>query len=93
MSDTGREPIADEAVFAIIAADLDLPRAKLSADSRFDRDLGLDSLDFIQLVMAVEQGLGVKLDDGEAAKTKTIADLIALAKRSPPDTGAGEAQP
>jgi acyl carrier protein len=64
----------------------------LAADLLLDEDLGIDSLDFVQLVQAVEERLDIVVSDEAAAGVKTVGELVALADaavratgKSPPD--------
>ena len=50
--------------------------AKVTATSDFVKDLGLDSLDTVELVMAFEEEFMVELDDAEAEKIATIAQAV-----------------
>lgn len=44
-------------------------------------DLRLDSLEFVALIQAVEDKLGIRLDEQEAAASATVGDLVALVER------------
>jgi len=48
--------------------------AKVSAESKFSDDLGLDSLDSVEVVMAIEDEFAVEIPDTEADKIASIAD-------------------
>jgi len=74
-------------VIAALARSLDLPADKMSPDSRFAEDLGVDSLDFLQLVMAVEEATGLRLDDKAAAAARSVGDLLALVGQARQDAG------
>lgn len=50
--------------------------AKLSLDSHFLNDLGLDSLDHVEVVMAMEDEFGFEIPDGDAEKLLRPADII-----------------
>ena len=50
--------------------------AKVSATARFKEDLDLDSLDAVELVMAIEEEFGIEIPDSEADKILSIADAI-----------------
>lgn len=41
-------------------------------------DLGMDSLDTVELVMRIEEDYGVEISDAEASEIKSFADLLAL---------------
>lgn len=49
-------------------------------DSDLVSDLGADSLAVVELVMALEQRLGVRIEDDEAESVRTFADAVALAR-------------
>lgn len=51
--------------------------AKLSVDSHFIKDLGLDSLDHVEVIMAMEDEFGFEIPDQDAEKLSTPKDLIA----------------
>lgn len=48
----------------------------MSVDSSLRTDLGLDSLDMIDLVTAVEDDIGARLTDKEMAKIETVTDFV-----------------
>ena len=50
--------------------------AKVSATARFKEDLDLDSLDAVELVMAIEEEFCIEIPDSEADKILSIADAI-----------------
>ena len=51
---------------------------EIRSDYRFKEDLGLDSLDMVELVMICEKEFFINLPDRELGKSKTVADLEAL---------------
>ncbi len=73
----------EAAVIAAIAAEVEVAPDALRRDASFAEDYGVDSLDFVRLVMAVEEAAGVKIDDKAAAQATTVAVLLDLARRSP----------
>lgn len=50
---------------------------ELTKDSAF-RDLGIDSLDLVDLVFELEEEIGTQFDDDELASIKTVQDLLNL---------------
>ena len=50
--------------------------AKVSPKSKFSEDLGLDSLDVVEVVMAIEDEFAIEIPDQEADKIYSIADAI-----------------
>lgn len=55
---------------------LDFDAEKITADTDLVADLGLDSLSTIDLIMAIEEKLGVELTDKEASECKSVEKLI-----------------
>jgi NADH dehydrogenase (ubiquinone) 1 alpha/beta subcomplex 1, acyl-carrier protein len=50
--------------------------AKVSAKSHFVSDLGLDSLDAVEVVMALEEEFVIEIPDSEAEKIQSVADAV-----------------
>ncbi|KAJ1628648.1 chloroplast acyl carrier protein [Pavlovales sp. CCMP2436] len=65
-------------VNAIIAEQLGVDLAKVTPNASFTEDLGADSLDAVELIMAMEEAFGVEIPDDEAEKLTTPAQCIAL---------------
>ena len=61
----------------IIEKELGVEREKLTDDASFIEDLGADSLDIVELVMAFEEEFGVEIPDDAAEKIATVNDAIA----------------
>jgi acyl carrier protein len=72
----------EAAVLAALAEELGRPPASLTPDLGFAEDLGVDSLDFVRVVQAVEEASGLTLDDKEAAAARTVGALLALVRRT-----------
>jgi len=51
-------------------------RLKISLDSRLERDLGIDSLARVELMLRVERAFGVRLAEGVVAEAETLGDLL-----------------
>ena len=49
---------------------------KVNVNSNFKTDLGLDSIDLLQLVVAIEDKFGIKLDNDKLMSIKTVNDAI-----------------
>lgn len=60
----------------IIAEQLGVDEAEIKNESHFIDDLGADSLDTVELVMAFEEEFGVEIPDEEAEKITTVQSAI-----------------
>jgi acyl carrier protein len=70
MSETG------ERVKKIVVEHLGVEAEKVSEEASFIDDLGADSLDIVELVMAFEEEFGVEIPDDAAEKITTVKDAI-----------------
>jgi len=60
----------------IIVDQLGVDESKITENSSFVDDLGADSLDIVELIMAFEEEFDVEIPDEDAEKMKTIGDAI-----------------
>jgi len=63
-------------VKSIIADQLGVGEDEIKAESSFIEDLGADSLDIVELVMAMEEEFEIEIPDDEAENIKTVGDAI-----------------
>ncbi len=66
----------DERVKKIVAEQLGVDEAKVSNESSFINDLGADSLDTVELVMALEEEFETEIPDEQAEKITTVQEAI-----------------
>ena len=66
----------DEKVKSIVAEQLGVEIEKLTNESKFVDDLGADSLDIVELVMAFEEEFDCEIPDTDADKIRTLGDAI-----------------
>jgi acyl carrier protein len=66
----------DARIKEIIVNELGVEPEKVTEDASFVEDLGADSLDIVELVMAFEEEFGVDIPDEEAEKLQTVGDAI-----------------
>ena len=60
----------------VVIEQLDCDPAEVKEDSKFIEDLGADSLDVVELVMALEEKFDIEITDEDAEKILTVADAI-----------------
>jgi len=77
MSDVGVK------VKKIIVEHLGVDEAKVTDEASFIDDLGADSLDTVELVMAFEEEFGSEISDTEAEKILTVGDAIRFIENNP----------
>lgn len=60
----------------IVVEQLGVEAADVAIDSTFIDDLGADSLDIVELIMAFEEEFGIEIPDEVAEKIKTVNDAV-----------------
>ncbi|PKQ38904.1 MAG: acyl carrier protein [Actinobacteria bacterium HGW-Actinobacteria-1] len=63
-------------VTEVIVEQLNADEADVTLEASFIDDLGADSLDIVELVMALEESFGVSIPDEEAEGIKTVGDAV-----------------
>ncbi|MDR2007768.1 MAG: acyl carrier protein [Alphaproteobacteria bacterium] len=65
----------------IVAEQLGIEESKIVPEASFSEDLGADSLDTVELVMALEEEFGVQISDEDAQKLAKVQDVIEYIKK------------
>jgi acyl carrier protein len=63
-------------VKAVVVEQLNVSADEVKEDSKFVEDLGADSLDVVELVLALEEKFDIEIPDDQAEKIATVADAI-----------------
>jgi len=77
---TTTDKTIEERVRSVIVSELGVDPERIVADARFIDDLGADELDFVELIMAIEDEFGFAIDDNEAERLDAVGKLIAFVK-------------
>ena len=67
---------AEDKVIEIIVEQLSVDKGKVVPSASFVDDLGADSLDLVELIMAMEEAFGIEIPDEVAEKITTVQDAI-----------------
>jgi acyl carrier protein len=62
---------------AVVVEQLGVNADEVKEESKFVEDLGADSLDVVELVMALEEKFDIEIPDDEAEKIRTVKDVVA----------------
>ncbi len=71
---------ADDKVKKIIVEQLGVEAEEVTLEAKFIEDLGADSLDTVELIMALEEEFGIEIPDEDAEKIITVKDAIEYIK-------------
>ena len=55
---------------------LGVDEAKITSEAKLKEDLGIDSLDAVELAMAIEEAFDIKIDDEDLKKLITVQDIV-----------------
>lgn len=72
----------EEKIKKIISEQLDVPEEDVVPNASFVDDLGADSLDQVELIMAMEEEFNVSIPDEDAEKIVTVKDAIAYIQKA-----------
>ena len=76
--------MVDEKVKEIISKQLGVNSAEVTPEASFVEDLGADSLDTVELVMALEEAFNIEIPDEDAEKITKVKDAIAYINSKKP---------
>lgn len=65
-----------EKIRSIIVEQLGVDESEVTPEAHFIDDLGADSLDTVELVMALEEEFGIEISDEDAEKIQTVGDVM-----------------
>ena len=74
-----------ERVKAIIVEQLGVDESEVTPEARFREDLGADSLDLVELIMAFEDEFGGEISDEEAQEITTVGEAVAYIEEHLPE--------
>jgi len=70
------EKTVEQKVFDIIVEQLKVSPEEVILEASFIEDLGADSLDLVELIMAMEEEFGLEISDADAEKIQTVQDAV-----------------
>ena len=65
-----------EKVRDVVVEQLGVKESEVKPEARFVEDLGADSLDTVELAMAIEEEFGIEISDDDAENAKTVGDVV-----------------
>lgn len=65
----------EEKVRAFLIDDLEIDEEKITDDAKLKEDMGIDSLDYVDIVVIVEKNFGFKIKPEEMTKVKTLSQF------------------
>ena len=71
-----------EKIKNIIVEQLQVSDTAITEEASFIDDLGADSLDLVELIMALEEEFGIEIPDGDAEKVVTVGDVVSYIKEN-----------
>ncbi len=81
MAELTEKPKVAEKIKQIVSEQLGVDEAEITPKSSFVDDLGADSLDTVELVMALEEAFDLEIPDEDAEKIRTVQDAITYVEK------------
>jgi acyl carrier protein len=78
MSEPSKVQVAQKIVVDTLCSEFELEREKIVPEAKLREDLGLDSLDGVDLIVALEKALSVQIPETDARQMRTVADIFAF---------------
>lgn len=72
----------EERIKSIIVEQLGVSAEEVTSDASFIEDLGADSLDIVELIMALEEEYDIEIPDEDAEKIQTVKDVTAYVQNT-----------
>ncbi|MBU6296015.1 MAG: acyl carrier protein [Planctomycetes bacterium] len=69
-------------VIDVVSSNLGVDKAELKAATKFQEDLGADSLDLVELIMELEEEFDIQIPQEEAEKIKTVGEATEFIKKA-----------
>lgn len=73
----------EQRLIAFIAEQLGISADQINTESRIVEDLGADSLDLVELTMAMEEAFNITIEDDQADQLTTVAEMIRFLEAQP----------
>lgn len=77
-----------EQIKAVIVRELGVAESSVTESATFDGDLKADSLDVVELVMALEEEFDIEIPEDEAEKIRTVGDAVRYIEKKRQEVGA-----
>lgn len=71
-----------EKIIAILAQRFNTAAEEISAQTNLKTDLGADSLDVVELIMAIEDEFNIEIDEQQMPTTVTVGDVVEYVKKA-----------
>ena len=70
-----------EKIVSLLSEQLGIDKEKITPESDVVKDLGADSLDVVQMLMAMEEEYGITVSEDDAANLRTVSDIVVILEK------------